>query len=276
MKFNQIYDIYIVEDGSGSSSTYGLNSSFFGVTAGATSVTISSLIGGVITALFREGVPYELVTGTPGNREYNFNSTTGVVTFGSSYPFDSGERLFVIWEGSGTAQTVYEPVTVTEMKDYLRLEGFVLEDESTATVEFDDDDLLIKDMITAAREGLEDLTGWALVPKTLRVLLCNKAGMIQLPYPPFGDLTSLTNEDDDAVTDYELRGSSVKYLKEPLYDMLTATYTCGFSTPQAWVKDAIMKEVAYRYKNRGDENVDGLCKQVQAIAKRHAIKSWLV
>lgn len=277
MKYNLIYDIRVVEDGSGSSSGIGLNSDHFQTTAGDTSITITSLIGATITALFREGVPYEAVTGTPGNREFTFNSTTGLVTFGSSYPFGADEKLFVIWLGSGTTVTEYEPVTVAEMKEYLRLEGFIAEGDSSATYEFDDDDLLIKDLITAARLDVEKLTGQALVPKTLTVFFSNMAGMIQLPYSPIGAISSLYDDDDVEITstDYKVRGSSVKYLDYPCYDKMTITYECGYSTPQAWAKDAIMKEVAFRYFNRGDEQAE-LSKEASMIAKRHSVKSWLV
>lgn len=276
MKYNQIYDIYVVEDGSGSSSGMGLNADHFTVTAGDTSFSDSSLIGATIQLAAREGIIYELVTGTPSNDEYNFNSSTGTLTFATS--FNSGEKVYVLWVGNGTSVTAYEPVTLTEMKDYLRLEGFISEAESTASVDFDDDDSFIRDLITSARETIEAVTGRAVIPKTLRVLLTNNAGRSFLPYPPIGDITSLVDEDDVEIlaADYSVIGSDIKYLKSPCYEYMTITYECGYSTPKAWVKDAIKKEVAHRYFHRGDEFDDGLCKASMAIVKPFIVKSWLV
>ena len=50
-----------------------------------------------------------------------------------------------------------EPVTLQEMKDYLRLEGFVDEEESTteSLSDFTFDDTLINTMISAARQKIE-------------------------------------------------------------------------------------------------------------------------
>src|SRR5687768_16831997 len=90
-----------------------------------------------------------------------------------------------------------EPVTVDEFKDYLRLEGYIDTDESTADSlsDFDFDDGLIADIIKAARIKTEKKYNVSLVAKTLEVVITNMCGMQELPFPPIGDIVSLFQED---------------------------------------------------------------------------------
>src|SRR5689334_3438146 len=85
-----------------------------------------------------------------------------------------------------------EPVTVEEVKSYMRLEGFQDVDESEAT-EFTEDDNLIEELIISARKRLEKLYGISLVPKTFRATLTNLAGDIEIPNGPVVSITSLTD-----------------------------------------------------------------------------------
>jgi hypothetical protein len=55
------------------------------------------------------------------------------------------------------------------------------------------------------------------------------------------------------------------------------TFQAGYSlaTLPKGLKEAVMKEVAYRYINRGDENVDGLSKEAMNLAARYKTTNWL-
>ena len=55
-----------------------------------------SFAGQQIIEVDREGTEHEAVTGTPGNREYAYDSIN--VSFDPANPFNAGERIFVIWK----------------------------------------------------------------------------------------------------------------------------------------------------------------------------------
>lgn len=56
-----------------------------------------SIVGKTVVEVDREGTQYDLVTGTPGNRECKYNSLAGSIEFQSTSPFTADERIFVIW-----------------------------------------------------------------------------------------------------------------------------------------------------------------------------------
>jgi hypothetical protein len=66
--------------------------------SGLSSLKLESLIGKTIIEVDREGTQHDETTGTPGNREYLFNDITGTVSFDTTNPFNSGERIFVVWK----------------------------------------------------------------------------------------------------------------------------------------------------------------------------------
>lgn len=80
-----------------------------------------------------------------------------------------------------------EPVTLTEAKVHLRVDG-------TA------EDALITSLIVAARQGAEHLTGRALMPQTLELALDEFSDKIKIPRPPFVSVTSVTYTDTAGAT----------------------------------------------------------------------------
>jgi hypothetical protein len=52
--------------------------------------------GETVLLVDREGMQYDEVTGTPSGRQYS--KTSSVITFDASLPFNSGERVYVIWQ----------------------------------------------------------------------------------------------------------------------------------------------------------------------------------
>jgi uncharacterized phiE125 gp8 family phage protein len=87
-----------------------------------------------------------------------------------------------------TAPTV-EPVTVNEARDFLR-------------IDFDDDEVLVGALITAAREYVEGYTERALVNQTWTVKMDDFWGdcVLELPYPPLSSVTSITYVDTDGAS----------------------------------------------------------------------------
>lgn len=79
-----------------------VDSDWWSTTAGQTYISGSSynaksLAGKELLEVWREGVQYDIVTGTPSGRQCKFTSGTGRVDFDTSLPFNSGETVFAIW-----------------------------------------------------------------------------------------------------------------------------------------------------------------------------------
>jgi len=150
-----------------------------------------------------------------------------------------------------------EPVSLDEMKDYLRLEGYVDSAESTSDElsDFDFDDRLLTELITTSREKVESLT--YIIPKTIEIVFTNDCGMIELP-GPFTELTELLDYEGTEITsdNYKLIGGVWKYLAYPCYCNMTATIEVGYDTCPKDLKKEIMRYTAYLYENRGDEAVE--------------------
>ena len=151
---------------------------------------------------------------------------------------------------------ITEPVTLQQTKDYLRLGGFVSDDNGEQG--FDFDDTLIESMITEARMWVEKYTGQYLVPRTLTVVLLNQAGYIELPGPVVGTITWA----DDA--EPEMVGSKIK----TKYDCeLTATYDVGYTEFPKWVENSILAYVADHYEWRGDDKAPAPNERAAQIAR---------
>jgi uncharacterized phiE125 gp8 family phage protein len=188
-----------------------------------------------------------------------------------------------------------EPVTRTEMKNYMRISAFTDDNDSTSVDEFTEDDDLIDELIISAREGVEEFTGLALVPKEMRVVLTNLAGMSELPFSPIAEISEVLYKDDEEdaedpdyinrfteePTSFKIYGQEVKNVHCPRQELMTFQYTCGYGTdgvsamPKR-LKEAIIKEVLYRYEHRGDELTDtGICKAARILARPFRRLTWL-
>lgn len=147
-----------------------------------------------------------------------------------------------------------EPVTLQEMKDYLRLEGS--EDESPGD-EFDFDDDLLSELITEGRIWVEKLTGLHLIPKDLQVVALNQAGGIELPGPVTGTIVikDLESETVDSDT-YTFIGSTFPKLQTMFWDKIILEYEAGYTptTIPKGLKGSIKAYVAFFYERRGDDN----------------------
>lgn len=173
-----------------------------------------------------------------------------------------------------TADNITEPITVQEVKDYLRLEGFTDTDESTSESlsDFDFDDTLIGEAITAVREMFEVKCSLSLVPKTLDVVLTNLKGMVQLPRGPVTLVTGIVNSEGDAIDTDLITVVGSKYLKSPTYENMTVTYDVGYTEVPKAIKLDLLRAAAYYYMNRGMESVPVFVSQ---LASKYSRNTWL-
>lgn len=151
---------------------------------------------------------------------------------------------------------VSEPVTLQEVRDYLRI---------TTTSE---DDLLLE-MVTDARERLEKFTNLSFGEKTLKCRWNALNGWQEIPYQPNAVISACVNDDNVALT-YEVRGLEYKALYCVNNTGVTITYTTGFTTLPKALKIAIMKEVATSYENRENFYIEGTFNELSNDAKRMA------
>lgn len=159
-----------------------------------------------------------------------------------------------------------EPVSISSIKNYLRLEGFIDDDDSTAIPEFEDDNQIIYGMISTAREALEQVLGCSIGVHTWKAIgVTNQAGNVMLKNGPVRAITSIKNE---AGTEYATLGSGITvygtpeidtvrltgdYLAYPKDDNMTVEYTAGFAIIPHVLIAEIKRMVAYQYEHRGDE-----------------------
>ena len=68
---------------------------YLSTTPEASTVSDAALIGKEILMVAREGSVYNETTGTPTGRYFKFTSGTGLITFDSGIPFNTGEIVYV-------------------------------------------------------------------------------------------------------------------------------------------------------------------------------------
>jgi gp6-like head-tail connector protein len=172
-----------------------------------------------------------------------------------------------------------EPVTLAEVKRHLSLQF-----DTSGSYQFDDDDTRITDLITQCREELEQYTGLSFAEKTLKAILRNDCGGIEIPFGPVTALTSVKDVDGNtltATTQYTARGNQFKWIEFPCSCYLEVNYTSGYTALPAGLKRALLEEIAFRYKNAGDQEqqfANGtvtLCQSALELAARYSRKSLI-
>jgi len=184
-------------------------------------------------------------------------------------------NLLIDWEDQTEESGITEPLTVQEVKNYLRLEGFIDNSESISS-DFDDDDVIIETLIKSARERMEEYTGLSFIPKTWEIELTNLCGNFDIPFGPVNSIIYLKDDEGDSIStdDFDLSFNN-RILKTPTYENMLLKYEAGYTILPKGLKDAMYKEVAYRYINRGDENVDGLSKEAMVLAAKYKTANWI-
>jgi uncharacterized phiE125 gp8 family phage protein len=145
--------------------------------------------------------------------------------------------------------TVTEPVSLTELKNFMK-------------VDYTDEDTIITAMGISARQDIERLMQVKLVPSTVSMYMNTSKCDEELPVLPWAmslsQVTALTvnlvqdgeaNELQVIDEDYYFNGS----LKISSASRNLVQYTVTPVVPQT-IKEAIMMLVAYRYNNRGDQS----------------------
>lgn len=168
-----------------------------------------------------------------------------------------------------------EPVTLAEVKRHLNLQF-----DTSGSYDFDDDDTKLTALISQCREELEQYTGLSFAGKTLKAILRNDCGGIEIPFGPVTTLTSIKDVDGNsltATTQYTARGNLFKWIEYPCSCYLEVNYTAGYTALPAGLKRALLEEIAFRYMNGGDQDQSGntLCKSALELAARYSRKSLI-
>lgn len=146
-----------------------------------------------------------------------------------------------------------EPVTVAEARKFLQI----------TTTENDD---IIAEMITSARQKLEKHTNLSFGVKTLKCRWNALDGWQEIPYQPNAVISACVNDDGDTLT-YETRGLEYKALYCVNNTGVTITYIAGFTTLPSALKQAIKKEVYTYYENRENFYIEGTFNELSNDAK---------
>jgi uncharacterized phiE125 gp8 family phage protein len=143
------------------------------------------------------------------------------------------------------AEGITESVTLAEAKRW-------------ANIEHDDDNDLLTEMITGAREDVERETNLKLVSNAveMEVKLSNSSELVVLPYGlPSNVTVSEVDIDYEEITlveneQYRSRSNGLSFSYPGTYKL---AYTVGSGNVPRALKEAILMIVAYRYNNRGDQ-----------------------
>jgi hypothetical protein len=132
---------------------------------------------------------------------------------------------------SFSAESTTEPVTLQEAKDWCR-------------IDVNDDDTLITSLITAARIMCENYANLSFINRTVTAKIKNRLGGFNPPYGPLKEITSATDSDGNAITDFDFDNAYP--------GNVTIVYTAGYDTLPVNLKTAILNQIAFLYENRGD------------------------
>lgn len=188
------------------------------------------------------------------------------------------------WEIKVLQEPVTEPVTLAEIKDWCRIDA-----------DYSSTDSQLEIIAIASRELLEGHTGLYFAPKVVELQF---TGNVQkLPYGPTGELHYLERvwNDPYADTDYFTRGLNFKTIfvgqneesivwwypinnglpeifsggnfpfVDPTYNLY---YTTGYETLPKLLKDALLTQIDYLFKNQGITDMDSLSPVATMLADR--------
>ncbi len=140
-----------------------------------------------------------------------------------------------------SSENATEPVTTQEVKDWCR-------------IDVADDDTIIAKIIKASRIRLERATNISFITRTVKARLNNSLGRSYFPYGPVTALTTIIDEDGDAIDsgNYTLFNDSFQQIDSPYNDIITVTYTAGYSALPEDMREDLLNQIAFAYENRGD------------------------
>ena len=165
------------------------------------------------------------------------------------------------------AETANIPVSLCEMKEWLKLDPDIEEDDS-----------LIEKLILSALDRIEHYVGLVLADSHITAMYQKGGygydsgyGIFEISYGP---VTTESMEANGFV------GTEISPYLHTFSDSLTLTYDSSWGSrgvPE-WAKEAIKTEVAYRYENRGDELVPELSADTMLILApfRNTLREFLL
>lgn len=175
-------------------------------------------------------------------------------------------------EGLVVTQTApaTEPCTVAEVKNFMK-------------IDYTTDDALIGELITAAREWVENYTGRAMVSRTITATWTRHGKVMWLPFQPAISITSvkhvLSDNTKDTLTvdeDYFVKGSTTVQIHLPASSNgLEIIYTAGYTSVPKTLKIAVMRVVANYYEHREDTIVGTISSEIEAGTKK-LVKQFIV
>jgi uncharacterized phiE125 gp8 family phage protein len=149
----------------------------------------------------------------------------------------------IVRDISVLSDTISEPITLEEAKNYLR-------------VDYPEDDLLIEALITSARVRLEQYAGVAMTQRNLQVVAF-MSEFIELPYVPIGVLLSVEYWNNSEWIqlqegDYNTLGTNTMKVYAVAYGEgeYRFTYTCGYCDATPTMRTAVFKMLADLYEYR--------------------------
>lgn len=168
------------------------------------------------------------------------------------------------------SETGSEIVSLTEMKNYLRVDHAF-------------DNTLITDMITQARQIIENYLSRDIVAKTRTYYLDESDGLIDIPFGPVASIQSVTVDGTSAThtvigldnETIELEASPsyvVSNLFSDAYKKIKINYTTSGLSDKA-IKHAIMQMVSTFYDNRADFK-DGIVVREIPITSKKMVDSF--
>lgn len=168
-------------------------------------------------------------------------------------------------------EPVTEPVTLDEVKTFLSID-----------IDTEDHDSLLLSLITAAREAVESYTGVSLVPSDVIAEFDSIYDVVELPYGPVTELTTITDSEGDTVTDYKTRGVTGSFMRLAYASdtFVQATYVTGYAVVPEALKTAIKKKIAddFEYPSSFDVSSKGALLKYpddwKAQAAPYSRKTW--
>ena len=153
------------------------------------------------------------------------------------------------------ASVVTEPVTLNELKEWVKVDG-------------SEEDAILTALIIAAREMCEKYTGVNFVQRQVTVLFNNVNGGTYLPYGPVGSITGVYDTDGNSI-DYVAQGVDFKAVMSPR-STLKAIYSGGYSVLPESLKTAIKSQALFLFENRGENNftISPVAKSILDLYKR--------
>lgn len=147
-----------------------------------------------------------------------------------------------------------EPVTLTEAKNYIR-------------VDTDADDLLITNMIEQARIYLENYICRDIVAKDRTFFLDNAITVINIPFAPVETISTVTVEGSTAsFTEVGLKKEMIELNELPAKRIKITYQTSGLV--DGAIKQAILQMASTLYDNRADFVTGSITQEIPLDARR--------